>query len=305
MSAPPHVRATAQRRDDGPILRAFDERRMGANLSGPSLIRTRDWMAGRKGRYHLYFAHHLGSYIRMAYADHLDGPWQVHAPGVLDIAEMPWIYEHCASPDVHVDDARREIRMYFHAISSPEPWESPAQTSYVALSSDGLRFAPRDTPLGASYFRVWQGRDAVYALSLDGWLWRSPDGLRAFDPGPRLRGLPPGTRHLAVLPKGDTVWLAWSVIGDCPERIMAGTLDTRGDWDTWRVENVQDLLRPERAWEGAGLPLLPSRAGITTAPAHQLRDPGFFSEGGRDYLLYSVAGESGIAIADFITTGDR
>jgi hypothetical protein len=32
----------------------------------------------------------------------------------------------------------------------------------------------------------------------------------------------------------------------------------------------------------------------------QLRDPGIYQEGNRTYLLYSVAGEQGIAIAEIV-----
>jgi hypothetical protein len=38
-------------------------------------------------------------------------------------------------------------------------------------------------------------------------------------------------------------------------------------------------------------------------PVRQLRDPAIFTEDGRTYLLYSVAGESGIAIAE-LTVAD-
>ena len=93
-----------ERMDGNPIIRPYMERRMGGNINGPSLIQTPEWLVGRLGRYHLYFAHHLGSYIRLAYADDLSGPWQIHAPGVLDLAQTPMLYEHIASPDVHVDE---------------------------------------------------------------------------------------------------------------------------------------------------------------------------------------------------------
>jgi hypothetical protein len=57
------------------------------NINGPSLIRTPDWLPGRKGRYYLYFAHHKGKHIRMAYADELQGPWQLYRPGVLRLEQ--------------------------------------------------------------------------------------------------------------------------------------------------------------------------------------------------------------------------
>ena len=51
-------------------------------------------------------------------------------------------------------------------------------------------------------------------------------------------------------------------------------------------------------YEGADLPLEPSERGAIHNRAHQLRDPAIFQEDGRTYLLYSVAGENGIAIAE-------
>ena len=58
----------------GPILTPHMDERMGDNVNGPSLIRVPEWVQGALGRYYLYFAHHDGRYIRMAYADSLTGP---------------------------------------------------------------------------------------------------------------------------------------------------------------------------------------------------------------------------------------
>ncbi|MDG2257429.1 MAG: hypothetical protein P8L68_02925 [Paracoccaceae bacterium] len=288
----------AHRIGHAPIIQRFADQRMGANVNGPSLIKTPDWLAGRFGTYHLYFAHHLGSYIRLAYADHLEGPWRIHSPGVLDIAEVPFLYEHIASPDVHVDENTKEIRMYFHGVSDPQPWEAPTQSSCVATSKDGLAFRPQDTILGAPYFRVWQQSGFHYAIGLGGSLWRSKDGLTAFEEGPTLSGLPKHTRHPAVLQQGDKIWVAWTAIGDCPERILIAEVDTSGDWNEWLIENPQELLKPERDYEGSELPLVASRADIAPAPAHQLRDPAFYVEEDRVYMVYAVAGEAGLAIAE-------
>ena len=61
----------------------------------------------------------------------------------------------------------------------------------------------------------------------------------------------------------------------------------------------EEVLRPETIYEGADLPVKPSVAGAMKGRAHELRDPGIFVDAdGRVYLLYSVAGESGIAIAE-------
>ncbi|MEM6587729.1 MAG: hypothetical protein AAF641_04725 [Pseudomonadota bacterium] len=294
---------TARRLPDNPILTRFAERRVGANVNGPSLIAVPDWVPGRLARYYLYFAHHLGGFIRMAYADHLGGPWTVHGPGVLDLGDVPYLHDHLASPDVHVDEAAGQIVMYFHGVSDPLAFSEPPQVTCRATSSDGLRFVSEEARLGASYFRVWRQDGWYYALSLGGQLWRSQYGRVAFEEGTILKGLPDDTRHLAVMRKDGKTWIAWSVIGDCPERIFMGCIEGN-DWTDWRVNHVQEVLRPEQDWEGRDTPLEPSLRGLAEERVHQLRDPAFFSEAGQDYLLYAIAGEAGIAIATLDFEGE-
>jgi len=61
------------------------------------------------------------------------------------------------------------------------------------------------------------------------------------------------------------------------------------------------VLEPELDYEGWGLSLLPSVRGLAHEPVCQLRDPAVFEEANRTYLLYSVAGENGIALAELIS----
>ena len=81
----------------GPIVRPHLDARMGANVQGPSLIRVPDWIEDRLGDYYLYFADHKGAYIRLAYADHPAGPWRIHPPGSLHLAQSGFLTE---PPDV-------------------------------------------------------------------------------------------------------------------------------------------------------------------------------------------------------------
>ena len=59
-----------------------------------------------------------------------------------------------------------------------------------------------------------------------------------------------------------------------------------------------EVLRPERDWEGADVPAAPSIRSVAPGRVNQLRDPAIFEEDGRVYLLYAIAGESGIALAE-------
>lgn len=270
---------------------------LGGNINGPSLIRVPDWLPGALGRYHLYFAHHRGQHIRLAFADALEGPWSLWKPGTLRLDQTP-CSGHIASPDVHVDDARREIRMYFHG-ALPQPGADPKrQVSLLARSADGLSFACQPEVLGQSYFRLVPLRDHWLAMARSGRLYRSTDGFHPFEPGPNpFAGAPLQPRHVALRLEGDVLSVFHSCIGDAPEHIQVSHLEVRGDWNDWLPTPAVSLLRPERPEEGAALPILPSELGRARGPVHQLRDPAYFRDGQQEFLLYALAGESGIGIA--------
>ncbi|MCY4375424.1 MAG: hypothetical protein OXC31_16810 [Spirochaetaceae bacterium] len=264
--------------------------RIGANLNGPSLIRVPDWVRNRLGRYYLYFAHHQGTFIRMAYADDVRGPWTVYRPGVLDLDQTA-CQRHIASPDVHVLEERRRIVLYFHGVT-PE-----GQLSFRASSADGLRFQADRTALGPSYFRVFQHDGASFAiarvpdLSGGGTLLRSPDGRDPFEPG---LAVVPRMRHAAVVKEGSTLRVFYSRVADCPERILVSSMSLEGDWRRWQASEAVEVLRPELPYEGAGRPLRPSTSGAVHEPVNELRDPAIFTDAGKTCLLYSGAGETSI-----------
>lgn len=279
----------------------------GANINGPSLIRTPSWLTNKLGTYYLYFAHHNGKYIRLAYADRLEGPWKIYEPGTLHLKESPGCTGHIASPDVHVDDARREIRMYFHGPARA----GGGQKSFVAVSKNGLHFKASEEVLGQFYFRAFPWQDAWFAMAKGGLLYRSEDGLTRFErgrnpiPGGEAReenANTPGPRHVALHCIGSELRVYYSNIGDAPERILRRRLQLSGDWKTWTASAPEEVLRPETEDEGAKLPLKKSVAGAMKDRENALRDPCIFVDtDGRVYLLYYVAGESGIGIAELVS----
>lgn len=289
---------------DNPIIRpemlpAGD----GDNINGASLIRAPAWLPRRLGEYYLYFAHHRGQYIRLAHADRLDGPWTIHRPGTLRLIDVPACRGHIASPDVHIDEEQRQIRMYFHGPSRT----TRGQKSYVALSSDGLAFVAHDAILGPFYFRLapWRGR--WVAMAKGGLVYVSNDGLSEFRPAATPpfplhdpNGNSPGdVRHVALQSDDHGLRVYCTRIGDCPETILrARVYPDDPDMRTWRASQFEHVLAPERDWEGADLPLRASLSGASSGRENALRDPAIYVEDSRTYLLYSVAGESGIAIAE-------
>ncbi|MBN1563449.1 MAG: hypothetical protein JXA10_06410 [Anaerolineae bacterium] len=301
------------------------------NINGPALIRVPDWIPNPLGAYYLYFAHHAGDHIRLAYADTLAGPWQIYPGGVLHLAQSRFV-DHIASPDVRVDHANQRIVMAYHGVLpetdraaiTPEIDEYffSAQRTRIATSPDGLHFTERAPVISAAYLRVVAFKGAYYGVAMPGLLYRSADGLADFERGPLLlrehltdhdpnayfygdKGFyaPPGgsVRHVALLPRGDELFVFFSRAGDCPEAIYLSRIDARSDdWHAWTASEPVLILAPETDYEGADCPLEPSQRGLARARVRQLRDPGIFAENGCIYLLYTTAGEYGIGLAELI-----
>jgi len=291
---------------DGPLITPDMDERMGGNIQGPSLIKVPAWVENPLGNYYLYFADHRGLYIRMAYADEITGPWTVHTPGSLQLEDSFFpatcppcsqapgsnapLYAHIASPDVHVREDLQQIVMYYHGRGAGR------QFTRAAISRDGIHFEGREEDLGRPYFRVIEHEGFFYAMTMPGFLYRSRNGLTDFEAGPRF--FTADMRHSALLIRDDRLHVFFTNRGDEPERIFVSTIELTEDWNAWTVTEPVEVMRPEMDYEGADLPLEASRGGYIDERVHQLRDPAIYQEGGRTYLLYSVAGESGIAVAD-------
>lgn len=284
----------ARRLPTNPLIRPDLDARIGENINGPSVIRVPDWVPNPLGRYYLYFAHHQGTYIRLAYADRIDGPWTVYSPGVLDLADS-FFARHIASPDVHIDHERQQICLYYHGCCLPDP---PHQFTRVALSADGLIFTAREEILGVSYWRRFSWRGRYYGLAMPGHFYRSREPFSGYEQGPTL--FTANMRHSAVRLVGDTLQVFYSNVGDCPERLLLATITLTADWSMWTASDPIAVLAPEVEYEGASLPLCPSVRGSVHEPVRQLRDPAIFEEAGRVWLFYAVAGENGLAAAELL-----
>jgi hypothetical protein len=294
--------------------------RMGDNINGPSLIRVPDWLPGAMGRYYLYFADHGGKYIRLAVADDLAGPWKMYEPGVLPLERSGFV-GHLASPDVHVDHDAQQIRMYYHGVVPAEQRSAAGeiddafyttQRTRVTLSSDGIHFEKQGEPFAGAYFRMWRYGGWYYGLSMPALLYRSRDGLTGWEYGGNLLSHLCGPqnklftdsgqmpRHGAVRVAGDTLQLFHSRFENEPEHIVMSTIDMKPDWQQWKLEGCASVVRPEHDWEGADCAKVKSQRGAVHERAWQLRDPAVFEEDGRVYVVYSLAGESGLGIVEVV-----
>lgn len=321
----PTIRATriGDRPIVAPAMLSGDE---GESVNGPSLIRVPDWVPNRLGRFYLYFAHHNGKYIRFAYADDLAGPWTLKEGGLLPVDGQQALRGHIASPEAVVDEETKQIYLFTHG--TPRTGDGP-QVTTVAVSSDGLDFRDLGTVVGPAYLRVFRHDDTWYALTgsgvvrkaarlgdpfepvatiigkdildaLDPWLRGEPDAVPA-DKRPATGDGRYGIRHVGTDVHRGRLYVYFSCLSHRPERIIATVVDLKGPAETWRARGTIEVLQPERAWEGADLPLAYSKGGSTIKYGYnrvrELRDPGVYRDGNDAWLLYSAAGEYGIGLA--------
>ena len=333
--------------DNSPRLQQLAEAEGYININGPSMILVPDWVEHPLGKYYLYFSHHKGDFIRMAYGDMPEGPWTVYEAGVLSLegsgfpvnsvpqltpeagfAEL-WqnfsiyivrdvvlaIYKalvtdqqtrqelgialsqdktpHIASPELVVDHDNQRILMFYHGQR-----DTLSQITGIASSGDGISFTNTGKTVAGVYMRHFEYRNKQYLLGSPGILFRSDSLLGPYQP--RDRSLfEPNIRHAALLLEEDSLMVAWSRVGEAPEKILLSQIDlSPADWDRWRATEGVELLRPELSWEGVDMEPLPSLREELVMVANELRDPYLFKDqDGSKYLLYVGAGEQAIGIA--------
>jgi hypothetical protein len=277
----------------------------GDNINGPCCIEVPEWCENKLGKYYLYFSHHKGQYIRMAYSDFVEHSWKIHHGGVIDLSWFKDAHHHIASPDILIDNKKKEILLYFHAPSR----EKQQQWTYAAISKDGVNFIKEtDKPLAPFYMRVFQWREHIYGMTKGGNLWRSKSGIEPFEPGPNPFDIrlsdeiwhndDGSIRHVALSRTNDTIYIFYTCIGDSPERIYCSIMNISDpNWFNWKAQNKSEVMRPIEYYEGANLVLKKSSAGAAYKPENALRDPDLITIGNTNYLFYSVQGEQGIAVS--------
>ncbi len=318
----------ATRLPRNPLITVDSSPSLGDNVNGPTIVRVPAWIPHPLGHYYAYFGHHKGQFIRLAYADAVTGPWKIYEPGVVPVKDTAFyrpqpdppdgpveqFYTHVASPEIYVDEMNKRLVLWLHGWwTDGQRWPLGAaearawarqhdygQFTQSSGSKDGLHFTLNPAITRVSYLRVFPFDGYLYAMSRLGQLSRSKDPLAAFEIGPNPFAQGPyadRVRHVALLRRGQTLYVFFTGIGDAPERVMLSTIGLIGDWTTWKASAPIELLRPSAPYECPTLPNVPSAAGEIEGPAQQVRDPAVFEDEGKTYLFYSVCGEQGLAAA--------
>jgi hypothetical protein len=193
------------------------------------------------------------------------------------------------------------------------------QLSCYAESNDGLHFVSEHVCLGPSYMRLFRWNGYTYGFAGGGgcYLWRTQNIRELFERGPKLsidtevytvlsdtdKNIDQGVyrmRHPAFHLRGHELDIYYSNVGDCPERIKRTTVNLDADWAAWTGTAPVEILKTEMDYEGVHQPIEVSQGGASHEPVHQVRDPYVYVEQGKKYLIYSIAGEKGLGIAELI-----
>ena len=324
----PTIRAT--RLPQNPLITVKSSSSLGDNINNPTVIRVPSWIEHPLGRYYMYFAHHMGAHIRLAYADAVAGPWKVYEPGVLHVHDTAFyrpqpdppenlenFYTHVASPEIYggrsqpstrdvvprVVDRRgrcgRSAKRAAQAMGAPTRLRAEHAVGRVAGRFTFRRSGRRSRARATCASFAFDG--SLYGMARLGLLLRSTRSVRPLRGRPERRfGTEPYTgrvRHVAVVSGGlDALRV---LHGD---RRCARTDHGVHDRHERRLDDLEgvgptELLRPGGAYECPRCRPRRRRRATSKARRGSSAIRRSFEENGRTFLFYSICGEQGIAAA--------
>lgn len=264
----------------------------GNNINGPCIIKVPDFIKNSLGKYYLYFAHHQGSYIRMAYSNNILGPYTLYEYGVLHLKNTIG-YNHIASPDVIVDETNKRLVMYYHC---PYNNGKTSQSTFYAYSFDGLLYNSEYINILHPYFRYFKYNEEEYGIAMykqKGSIIYKKNNIEYEEYGELL----PKSRHTSILVHNSKIFVFYSIVGDCPEHICYSEI-LKINKNKIKTGIKNSIVKPEYKYEHDDKKPKISKYGSSTDKVNQLRDPYVFKDDDKIYLLYTVCGEKGIAICE-------
>lgn len=283
---------------------------MSDNINGPSCLRTPNFIKNPLGKYLLYFAHHSGEFIRIAYSEDIFTGWKILDHKINNVSKETEFHDHVASPDVYVDNIEKSIYMFFHSRIKG----SRKQQTFLSKSNDGINFALvkgdlnlpfyfRHVTIGTKTFAVTKGGNLyINMVSPVANTWRALNNVNTGKSNKEAMHNSSGSiRHASLIYYMKIFIIFYSKIGDSPERIYAAKI-VENEKGLWLMSNEFEITRPELNFEGANLDIEASVAGPSLKEENALRDPYVMQDGEDYFLFYACAGESGIAVGKLFMT---
>jgi hypothetical protein len=208
----------------------------GNNIMFGSIVRAASWHVTPLGTYYCLFGDHDGAYIRVAYANDVEGPWTVVEAGTditltaLNTAGSYTGGTHVSSPHVIVDEANERYLCYVHGDSTGLGHESVLAESVDLVTWTFVNAAARlSNGTGMIYIRPFTYDGAWYAVSDTLNLFTSADGLSSWTRQSTATVFRGGNgdngRHAGP---AERAAMARAVVGDGPD-VLHLTPDARKD----------------------------------------------------------------------------
>lgn len=307
------------------------------SVNSPMPVKIRAWMSKslQTHSYVLYFSSHIDvpkvteNVSLLVATEAITGPWMQSVGTQLKFSDIPCKSFH--SPSVAVDDRVEVLHMFVHGHKCKNVKGSQPTLAFSSRDALNWKFAAQldDTLKNVFYLTppTAQHPDGFYysvaktqeSRTGSGVLCRSLHLEGPFEVGPVVSQ---GMRHADVqLVKNRYLFIFFTLIGDEPERILLGTIDTfQGalNWMDWRLLPGPTIFEPTATSGGPdGLDvrirtersdaILPSRPGPSSGDDGGTRDPRFISSlssGTKSfgdilsgYLFFAAHGETIISVA--------
>jgi len=274
------------------------------NINGPVCLKTPDFIKNPVGKYLLYFAHHGGEFIRIAYSEEIFSGWKFLCHKINTVGEGKNFHDHVASPDIFIDSIENNIYMFFHSRIQG----SRKQETFLSKSKDGINFTFVEENVNLPfYFRHVVNENRTLAVTKGGNLyinsispisnaWRALNNVYSGESNKEVMHNKAGSiRHASLIYYLKILIMFYTKIGDSPERIYAAKIVENKN-GLWLASNELEITRPEFNFEGSNLKAEASISGPSLQEENALRDPYVMWDGKDHFLFYACAGESGIAV---------
>ena len=273
------------------------------NINGPTVVEYRVPIFSNSKFYLMYFGHHKGKYIRVAWSFSPTGPFK-RVPLARPLLIWNVFGErkgHVASPEVQ----KFGSKTYLFSHSPSRYFEPGKQITYMSRLWLGI-FCSRAKPIALPpYARFFSFNGSVHAITNGADVIKfDPDSLEVSSISvdkspllvPDLMDSVKRVRHAQIVESMGLALCFFTRVGDAPERILVSKLESKSS-DGAKFSVPIELLRPTEDYEGTGQKIEPSKNGISRQSENALRDPFVAKFGNQHFLYYSTEGEKGIACA--------
>lgn len=298
-----------------------------SNVNTPMPLHVKPWMnhSSFEGKSMLlYYSSHTSKTENDIGLLALDSPTRLWKEVDTTLSFKPRACKSLHSPSIFVDDHKERFYMYVHSHGCIQPKDGiNFQPTSLYVSKDGVTWELSSSEMENPPYLLWNlfylstpmlnVRDGQYYALARTFGHDKNDSIgkvvltrSSLPEGPFQEGptLVQGPRHFDAFFANDQIFILFTMIGDSPEQILIGSIDTTSsaNWHDWEFLPGPRILHPIYWYEHANKPMVSTQSGKANS-RHELRDPHFLPDPDPDsskisgLLFYCAQGQMGVAVA--------